>query len=162
MARDRFRNAVAVCMLAATLVAWGCAATTPNAADAPSVAEDRAAIGAQSRRLSDAYVRGDYEALVSIYAPDGVAIAGKRDAVRSRDALLRLWTLPPGRRVLRHAAVPVELTVDGDHAYEWGYYEGQTAQDGVPGQPFRGAYVIVWERGADGMWRMAVDMWNSL
>lgn len=123
---------------------------------------DVAAIDAQSKRLSAAYVRGDIDALVSVYASDGAAAPGGRDFIRGRDALHDLWALPPGRTILRHAAFPEAVRVDGDHAYDWGHYEGQGAQDGEPLPPFRGAYVIVWQRDADGVWRIAMDMWHAL
>lgn len=148
----------AVLLLAAPLLAAACA---PAAAPRPAEA-DRAAIAAQSRRLSEAYVRGDLEALVDVYTADGVAAPTRSDFVRGRAALLRLWALPEGRTILHHRSVPTELVVDGDHAYDWGYYEGQAAQDGEPLAPFRGTYVIVWTRGDDGTWRIAVDMWSSL
>jgi ketosteroid isomerase-like protein len=143
----------------------GCSPTssetaTPNSASRR--AEDLEAIEAQSRRLSDAYVQGDIETLVSIYSPEGVAVPGNRDFIRGREALHSLWTLPEGRTILRHASIPTEIQIDGDHAYDWGHYEGQAAQNGQSLDPFRGAYVIVWERGEDGTWRIAVDMWNSL
>ncbi len=123
---------------------------------------DLEAIMAQSRRLSDAYVRGDIETLVSIYTSDGVAAPAGRDFIRGRQSLLSLWSLPEGRTVLRHKSTPVEIEVDGDRAFDWGYYEGQAAQDGEPLAPFRGTYVIGWRRGTDGVWRIAVDMWSSL
>lgn len=140
----------------------GCAAPSRTVERPPDTSRDVAAILAQSRRLSEAYVQGDIEALVSIYTPDGVAVPGNRDFVQGREALLALWRLPEGRTILRHAATPTTLRVDGDHAYDWGYFEGQGAQDGEPMPAFRGAYVIVWARGADGIWRIAADMWNNL
>lgn len=147
------------------LTVGGCY-STPRGTTTPTSysdsADDIEAITEQSLCLSDAYVRGDIEALVSLYTPDGIAVPGNRDFVRGRDALHSLWVLPEGRTILRHTATPTEITVDGDHAYDWGHYEGQAAQDSEPLDPFRGAYVIVWERGEDGTWRIAVDMWNSL
>ncbi len=121
-----------------------------------------AAILDQSRALSAAYVRGDINALVAVYAEDGVAAPGGRDFVRGYDALRQLWALPKGRVVTHHAARPVELHVAGDVAYDWGYYEGAGTQDGEARPPFRGKYLIVWQRGDDGVWRIAHDMWNSL
>lgn len=129
---------------------------------APSQAADLEAIEAQARRLSEAYRAGDIEALVALYTTDGVAAPGGRDFVRGTDELLRLWRLPEGRTILRHQTTATEIVIDGDHAYDWGYYEGQAAQAGTPLDPFRGTYVIVWERGTDGGWRMAVDMWSQL
>lgn len=117
---------------------------------------------AQSRRLSEAYVEGDIEELVSIYTEDGVAAPAGRDFVRGHEDLLALWRLGEGIKVIRHSATPVELVVDGDHAYDWGYYEGQVERNGELLDPFRGTYTIVWVRGDDGIWRIAVDMWASL
>lgn len=125
-------------------------------------ARDSTAIAAQSALLSASYVAGDIEALVTVYSPDGIAAPAGRDFIRGREALLELWALPANRKVIRHAATSVELIVDGDHAYDWGYYEGQVAVDGVPSSPFRGTYTIVWRREQDGVWRIAMDMWSAL
>lgn len=123
---------------------------------------DIEAILEQSRAFSEAYVRGDIDALVNVYAEDGIAAAGGRDFVRGREALRDFWALPEGRDVTHHAATPVELHVAADMAYDWGYYEGAVTQDGEARPPFRGKYLIVWQRDDDGVWRMAHDMWNSL
>jgi len=119
------------------------------------------AIRAQAARFSAAYVAGDTEALVQIYAEDGVAGPGGSDFVRGRPALRILWTRGADTQVLRHRLRPVEIVVDGDHAYDWGYYEGTT---GSPAEPkaFNGKYLVVWQRDADGQWRMAHDVWNSM
>jgi uncharacterized protein (TIGR02246 family) len=136
--------------------------TSPSVmAQTPPAQDDRAAIAAQSKRLSDAYVQGDIESLVSIYTTDGVAVPGSSDPVRGREALLKLWSLPEGRTILRHSSTPTEIQIDGDHAYDWGIYEGQASRNGEPQDPFKGNYVIVWQRGGDGIWRIAIDMWNS-
>lgn len=125
-------------------------------------ADDVEAILEQSRAFSEAYIRGDIDALVNVYAEDGIAASGGRDFVRGHEALREFWALPEGRDVTHHAATPVELHVEGDLAYDWGYYEGAVTQDGEARPPFRGKYLIVWHRDADGVWRMAHDMWNSL
>ena len=123
---------------------------------------DVLAIQGQSRRLSDAYVRGDIADLVDIYTPDGIAAPGGSDFVRGHEAIHDLWELPEGRTILNHGSTPEEIIVNGDYAYDWGYYQGQAATNGEPGSVFKGKYVIIWKRGADGVWRMVMDMWNSL
>lgn len=105
---------------------------------------------------------GDIEALVAVYAEDGIAAPGGRDFVRGYDALYDLWELPEGRVVTYHHATPEELKVHGDFAYDWGYYGGTVVQDGGEPVSFRGKYLVVWQRDADGVWRIAHDMWNSL
>ena len=127
----------------------------------PNRLSDLEAIGARSRALSKAYVREDVAALVSIYTEDGVAIPGGRDSVRGREALARLWAVAEGTDVTRHVSVPAAIEIDGNHAYDWGHYEGETVREGRT-STFRGTYLIVWERGQDGVWRIAVDMWARL
>lgn len=150
---------------AATLL-FGCMTPADSSTDAGSAAADSTAaveaIKAQAVRLSEAYMAGDIEGVVAIYADDGVAGAYNSEFVRGREDLLEMWELPEGRTILRHSTEAVELIVDGDHAYDWGYFEGQGAQDGEPLDPFSGKYVIVWERGDDGVWRMTLDVWSGV
>ncbi|MGH7551274.1 MAG: YybH family protein [Gemmatimonadota bacterium] len=147
------------------LAILGCRTEDPAAEDTVAVENETpgaavADIQRQSSRFSAAYEQGDMETLLSIYADDGVAAPGGRDFIRGRPSLDSLWMLPEGSTILRHDISPISIRVDGDHAYDWGYYEGQAARNGEPLEPFRGKYLIVWERGDDGAWRMVVDMWN--
>ena len=153
----RFAPACVLCLLLAPIAL----AQSADPVTSGEVA-DIEAILVQSRAFSEAYVQGDIDALVNVYAEDGIAAAGGRDFVRGHEALRDFWALPEGRVVTRHAATPVELHVEGDLAYDWGYYEGAVTQDGEARPPFRGKYLIVWQREADGRWRIAHDMWNTL
>lgn len=125
-------------------------------------AEDLASIQAQALKFSAAYVKGEVDELVSIYTADGMAAPGGRDFIVGRTDLRPFWETPAGNKILRHKTTSSSLVIDGDHAYDWGYYEGQSEREGEVLPPFKGKYVIVWERGDDGIWRMAADMWNSL
>lgn len=136
-------------------------ATILTVPDAIAQDDAEAAITEQARRFSQAYMDGDIDTLVSIYTEDGVAAPGGRDFIRGHEALRALWTLPEGVTVTHHASTPVEITVTGDYAFDWGYYEGRSGTDEGQ-QDFRGKYLIVWHRGADGVWRMAHDMWNRM
>ncbi len=153
-----------VIVILGTSALVGCASSNGGSSQASmdAIAPDLEAIAAQSRALSEAYIEGDIDALVNIYRSDGIAAPAGMDFVRGHKDLHDLWTLQDGVKVVRHKAIPTELKVDGDHAYDWGYYEGQTTKDGELREPFRGTYVIVWSRGSDGVWRIAVDMWAAL
>lgn len=124
--------------------------------------ETSAAIAAQSKRFSQAYIQGDISSLVNIYTMDGIAAAGGRDFIEGRAALEQFWQLPPGRTILQHQSNSLRLEIKGDTAYDWGYYSGQAAQDGEALPPFQGKYVIIWQKGEDNQWRMLMDMWNSM
>lgn len=157
---------VSTVLFVVAAVLSGCAPSDDSAADAASTAADSAAaveaIKAQAARLSEAYMAGDIDGVVALYTADGIAAAYNSDFVRGTDALLDLWQLPEGRTIPHHASMPEEIVVDGDHAWDWGYYEGEAAQDGESLGTFGGKYVIVWERGTDGVWRMALDVWSGV
>ncbi|MCB1607425.1 MAG: nuclear transport factor 2 family protein [Xanthomonadales bacterium] len=146
-------------------LAWGLLAGAAEAGTELSPTQqtdlDEGLIRAQAARFSAAYVADDTETLVQLYTADGVAGPGGRDFVRGREALRELWAPKQPGRVLRHQLRPIQIVVDGDHAYDWGYYEGETGPTEAP-KPFRGKYLVVWQRDPDGQWRMAQDLWNSL
>ena len=140
----------------------GGAGASSSLAQTNDDAAARAAIEAQARRFSQAYMDGDFDTLVALYTEDGVAAPGGRDFIVGHEALRAFWTLPEGRIVSHHETTSKELIVSGDYAYDWGYYEGTAGPVEGEQKPFRGKYVIVWRRDADGVWRMLQDMWNSL
>jgi len=121
---------------------------------------DSAAIHELGRQFSAAYVRGDAAAMVGLYTTDAVLFPERSDAISGTGAITQYWTLPPGRRVTRHSTTPTRITVDGDHAYDYGTYEIAGERNGLPWGPIRGKYVIVWRR-EKGSWRMQLDIWNS-
>lgn len=152
-------------LLALTLSACASTRTDWTYDDIRIVAGDEAdvtAIVAQARAFSAAYVAGDTEALVAIYAKDGIAAPGGRDFVRGREALRAFWQVRPGVAIREHRLLPEELWIDGDLAYDWGYFEGVSQREGAEPSAFGGKYLVVWQRGADGVWRMANDMWNPV
>ncbi len=125
-----------------------------------TIAADKAAIARQSERFSAAYVANDIETLLSIYTSDAVIAPPERPFL-SGSSLRNYWQQPAGRQVTHHAVRSEQIVVRGDVAYDWGQYEGAAGPIGKP-QLFRGKYLIVWERSADGVWQMAQDMWNDL
>ena len=132
----------------------------PGSESASSVEADVEAIKVQSARFSQAYVDGDLDAQMAIYADDGVIAPPGRDFITGMEGLRRYWAIPEGVAVTSHRTVPVDIIVEGDLAYDWGSYEGASGPIGSPSE-FSGKYLIVWERGDDQVWRMVQDMWNA-
>ena len=129
-------------------------------AQAQTAPSDSALIHEASRQFSTAYVRSDADAMVALYTSDATIFPERSIALAGQEAIRKYWTLPPGRRITRHAVTPTRIVVDGDHAYDHGVYEVSGERDGKAWGPFRGKYVIVWRR-ERGAWRMELDMWNS-
>lgn len=61
--------------------------------------------------------------------------------------------------VLHHESRSEMLQIIDDTAHDYGYYGGRVSRRGEESE-FQGKYVIVWEKGGDGQWRMKVDIWN--
>lgn len=122
--------------------------------------KDIEAIRNASTRFSAAYVRGDIEEMLSIYTDDGVIFPNGRNMMRGKEKLRGYWTLRPGRKITYHKATPVEISVEGDTAYDYGNYEVRGTQEGVAWEPAFGKYVIVWKRTGDS-WKMHLDIWNG-
>lgn len=148
-------------VLCLTATLGGCRFSSAPPPSAQSAAADSAAIHRVSREFSAAYVRGDAAAMGAMYTDDAVIFPDRSEAIAGREAIQRYWTLAPGARVTRHVATPTQIRVEGDIAYDYGVYEIAGEQGGRTWGPSHGKYVIVWRRGADGAWRMQLDMWNS-
>lgn len=114
--------------------------------------------------FSRSLVEGDYEAVVNAYTPDGKLFPQRGDILRGEEAIRRYWTPPPGMesRTVHHRVRPEEIVVQGDTAYDWGYYEGATRLGEGKEVHWEGKYVIVWKKTADGQWKIYLDSWNNL
>ncbi len=130
---------------------------TPSIAFAQTTADTLATL---ARAFSEAYMRGDTEAIVAMYTEDAAIFPGNTDILQGRDAIRAYWTPNEGSTITNHHITPVEVIVEGNMASDYGYYEVSGRTNGEDWGPAYGKYVIVWRRGDDGQWRMHLDMWN--
>jgi uncharacterized protein (TIGR02246 family) len=111
-------------------------------------------IRAAEQRLAAALESSDPEAWVSEYTEDAVFDAGGEHAVEGRDALLAMArTMRPLTAVSIRA---LRTEVSGDLATVW--TEATWKSGEAPDQrtvEVRG--ILVWRRGADGQWRVAME-----
>ena len=86
--------------------------------------------------------------------PDATVVSG-------RDAIAALWKgwIDEGLTNLKLKTTKIESA--GDLAYEIGDFSlDVTGEDGQV-TPAPGNYLVVWKKGADGVWRLQVDTWND-
>ncbi|WP_420428852.1 YybH family protein [Kordiimonas sp.] len=135
----------------------------PIGVQAADDSEDRAAIEAQAAAFSRAYVSGETDTLMAIYAPDASIVPTNRPILKGEEKIRQYWTPRDGAKwhPVRHEITSEELTVHGDVATDIGYFEGASANDDGEERAFRGAYLITWRKIA-GVWRIQHDIWNSL
>lgn len=125
-----------------------------------SQSSDEDAIRKASQKFSADYVKGDFESMTKCYTVDAVIMAPSRDVITGHEAILAFWkttTIPA-----THESVSEKIVVEGSTAHDYGYFYAQTQKPGETVGPVSSAkYYIRWEKGVDGNWRMALDMWNS-
>jgi uncharacterized protein (TIGR02246 family) len=120
---------------------------------------------AVDRNADLAAVRGEYTAAVnagdagraaSLYAPDALAVVGGSDVLHGPAAVgdrLRKVLASGGGTV---TVFPRSLSTADDVGSETGTYSVAAATADVPA--IEGIYVTVYSRGADGRWRIAMEV----
>ena len=105
----------------------------------------------------------DLDKTVSFYSNDAIVMAPNASAANTKETIRSAWKemlTSPGAAI-SWKATKVEVATSGDLAYVSGTYEermtdasGKTVND-------RGKYLEVWEKQADGTWKVVADIWNS-
>lgn len=111
--------------------------------------------------FSNYYVNGETEKLVASYTVDGKILPANSDVRSGPEALRNWWAVREGVTILRHKITPLEIRITGKYAHDHGYYEGETMNAAGEKFPFKGKYVIVWQK-VGKEWKIYLDMWNSL
>ena len=133
----------------------------PPAQSGPDQSAVRTAIEKQAAAFSAAYNRGDIKAVAAMYAEDAIALPPDADMVRGRPAIEKLWTdaMASGMKTLTFTVIDVQSS--GNLAVETGRAAIGLQPAGQPASTETGKYVVVWQRGADGQWRLLRDIWNG-
>lgn len=115
--------------------------------------------------FSQALMNGDYEAVVNAYTEDAKIFPGGTRILAGKAEIRKYWTPPAGsqRKMTYHKIIPEEINIVGKEAYDYGYYEGKsTNNEGQEGGMFKGKYVITWKEVKPDVWKMYLDIWNSV
>jgi len=125
--------------------------------------DDTRAIKEANRKYIKLHPKGDVSALMESYVdsivlmpPGEPEVRGYTDVKRSWEKFFREWT------VLHADSKLNEVLVLGDWAFGWGHYveEMKSNNDDVIVTD-SGKFSGLWQRQADGSWKIARDMWNS-
>ncbi|MBW3671638.1 MAG: SgcJ/EcaC family oxidoreductase [Acidobacteria bacterium] len=142
-------------VLSLLILVAGCTTTAPDPVDA------RAAIERNAAAWGDAVNRGDLDTLVDLYTQDALLMPPGSESLRGRTGV-RQFAQGFSTYSPRDVALTVEeVEVCGDTAYEVGSYSMSLQPPGQNRFTDRGKYIVVWKRGADGMWRIHRDIFNS-
>ena len=141
----------------ATLVMVGIVGLT-----VPAAADDvRQAIEQVNAQIMAAFKAGDAPTIASHYSDTAKMLPPDATEIAGREAIQDFWQawLDDGLKDLSLEASEVEAS--GDLAYEIGSFSLQAPAENDTMMTATGNYLVVWERGADGNWRLHVDTWND-
>lgn len=102
----------------------------------------------------------DWQKAVSIYAEDAVVMPGGTKPFVGHDSILVLLHNLPVFAEYRQTSDRLEGS--GNLAYQIWTYIARIEAPGAPVQVDTGKDVFVWRKGADGSWKVVVEIWNSI
>ncbi|MGE0770429.1 MAG: DUF4440 domain-containing protein [Cyclobacteriaceae bacterium] len=109
--------------------------------------------------FSKKVVANDYDGIANAYTESGKIFPNNRAIITGREDIRKYWIQPETRKVLSHQIFPEEINIVGETAYDYGYYQITTQDQGKEPQTTRGKYVIVWKK-TNGQWKIHLDIWN--
>ena len=112
-------------------------------------------------KFSRAYMDGDIRSLTDLYTIDGKIFPNNRKILSGKSALNLYWTIPEGVKILHHKATPIDIQIENNTAYDYGYYEGKTLTKDQKEISWKGKYIIVWKK-INGNWKIDLDIWNNV
>ncbi|MDZ7737375.1 MAG: SgcJ/EcaC family oxidoreductase [Gammaproteobacteria bacterium] len=108
-----------------------------------------------------AFNRGDAAAVAALYAEDATLSPGNGETLEGRDSIRELFQSFIDNGVHDHSIEIIEAHQSGDVLYEVARWQAHsTDADGEP-TSFGGVLLNTFRRGADGVWRSHVHVWNA-
>jgi uncharacterized protein (TIGR02246 family) len=149
--RERFAMKRLLTIVPALLIAHGAALAAESAEEGVKTA---------SAKFEDAFNGGDGAAVGALYTEDAAILPPDAARVDGKAAIAEFWqgAIDAGLKDLDLQTV--EVLDRGDLAVEVGKVSLTTTGSVGKAVPVSGKYVVVWQRGDDGAWRLHRDIWN--
>ena len=124
---------------------------------------DIEAVRAQSERLNAAFASGDLDAFMALMAEDAVLMPPNEPSITGRVAVRSLLGGFFDEFIITlDSLVLEEIVVAGDWAFvRDSYATTLTPKVGGGAVQANGKNIWIWNRQADGSWRIARNIWNS-
>lgn len=126
------------------------------------VREASAAIEEANTKFSEAFERGDSKALSAMYTSDAIAFPPDSEMIQGNEAIGEFWNATRESGVKSVKLTTLDVGRSGDLAYEDGKVSLTIQAEGKEPTTATAKYVVVWQRQADGSWKLHRDIWNSL
>ena len=117
----------------------------------------RAQIDRVNAAFLKAFQQGDGTGIAATYAEDGQILPPNMEIMGGREAIQSFWLGVHEMGITDGSLETVELSGNGDSAWEVGKYTLKSA-DGTLIDA--GKYIVVWKQ-TNGVWQWHRDIWNS-
>ena len=117
----------------------------------------RAQIDRVNAAFLKAFQQGDGAGIAATYAEDGQILPPNMEIMGGREAIQAFWLGVHEMGITDGSLETVELSENGDSAWEVGKYTLKSA-DGTLIDV--GKYIVVWKQ-TNGVWQWHRDIWNS-
>jgi ketosteroid isomerase-like protein len=127
------------------------------------VEAERTAIRTADAAWSTAIGTKSTDEFMTLVAADATILPPNGPAVTGTDAITAWATEMMGLPGFSVSWEPttVEVAASGDVGYTVGAYQAQMPMPDGTSSPDRGKYTTIWKKQADGLWKVAVDIFNS-
>jgi ketosteroid isomerase-like protein len=128
----------------------------------PKMKADLDRLERMGTRFSDAYKRGDFPTIGTMYDEHAIAFPPDADMVMGRQAIQDLW-----KSAFDSGVKSLDLTVlgaesSGSYMIETGRALLHVQSAGKPETTQSAKYVVVWKKQKDGSWKIYRDIWNGM
>jgi uncharacterized protein (TIGR02246 family) len=129
----------------------------------PDVAKVRKDIEAITEKAEQELLKGILDTTMAAYADDAVSLPNNEPMLKGKKALREhaQQMMAMGVKFTNVAFTTMDVQVSGSFAYEIGTYKMAIQIPGLPEMTDEGKYVTIYERAADGTWKIKVETWNT-
>lgn len=109
----------------------------------------------------EAYSAGNIDRLMEMYTEDAVSMAPGFPASVGRDAIRADLGSFLAAHDTRHETAIQDILIEGNLAIERATYTDAISPKDGKAFTERGKHIVVYQRGADGVWRVLWEIWNT-
>ncbi len=128
----------------------------------PKMKADLDRLERMGARFSDAFKRGDFQTIGTMYDEHAIAFPPDADMVMGRQAIQDLWKSASDSGIKSLDLTVLGAESSGNYMIETGEALLHVQPAGKPETTQRAKYIVVWKKQKDGSWKIYRDIWNGM